>query len=110
MGSRPTGNKSPESVPLDFYVLSFRAVFGGAVEGDICDFGVCNGNLKAIPKIAKLRLVQFLLLMCNIFAFACFSQSVTFDGFCENNGWATLMKKRRVISCVDFFWVMSSHS
>ena len=67
-------------------ILGFRTVQGRTVERRFDDFFIRQRNVEARAEFAQLFLVQLLLLVRDVAAFAGFAQAVAFDGLGQDDG------------------------
>ena len=65
-------------------------------------------NVEATAELAEFILVEFLLLMGDVAAFAGFAHAVAFDGLGENNGGPAFMFHRGVIGGVNFHRIVAA--
>ena len=68
------------------HVLDFGAVVGWTIERRFVQLVVGNGNSEARAEDAQLVVVQFLLLVGDVLAFAGFAQAVALDRLRQNDG------------------------
>ena len=68
------------------HILDFRAVVRRAIERRVMQFFVGNWNAKARAEHPQLVVVELLLLVSDVLAFASFAQSVTFNCLGQNDG------------------------
>jgi hypothetical protein len=68
------------------HVLHLEAVLGRAVERGLADLVLRDGNVEAAPELAQLILVELLLLVRDVLAFARFAQAVALDRAAQDHG------------------------
>ena len=73
------------------------------------DLLVGNGNVKAIAELFQGRFVHFFRLVRHVLTFACGTHTVTFNGFCQNQGRTAFgMIHRAVVGVIYFLRVVSA--
>ena len=75
---------------------------GGPIERRLRDLFVADRNVEARAELAQLLLVQLLLLMRDVAAFAGFAEAIAFDGFGENDRGLALVFHRGFVSGINF--------
>ena len=90
------------------HVLDFRAVVGRTIERRVVQFFVGNRNAEARTEHAQFVVVQLLLLVGDVLAFAGFAQSVALDGLRQNDGRRAGVIDRRFIRGVDLDRIVSA--
>ena len=71
-------------------------------------FRIGDGNPEARTEHLQLIVVQLFLLMRNVLAFACFTQTISLDGLGENDGWRARVLYGRLVSGVDFDGIVAA--
>ena len=85
---------SAELLATRLHVFNFRAVIGRTIERRLVQFIVGNRNAEARAEHLQFVLVQLLLLVGDVLAFARFAQSVAFDRLREDNASAPRCDRR----------------
>ena len=84
---------STEGFAASLQIVDFLAVVGRAIERNIADIAIAEGNAKARAELAEFVFVEFLLLVGDVLAFAGFTEAVTFNSAREDDGGAALVFK-----------------
>src|SRR5208337_2141849 len=81
---------------------------GGAIERRIVQLAVWNRNAEARTEDLQLIVIQLLLLVRDVLAFAGFAESIALDGLGENDGRRSRVLHRRLIRGVHFDRVVTA--
>ncbi len=103
-----SGTKPPQLLSPFQQILGFGTVQRRAIEGRFDDFFVGDRNVEATAELAQLPLVQFLLLMGDVAAFAGFAQAVAFDGLGKNNRGPAFVFHRGLVGGVNFLRIVAA--
>ena len=91
-----------------FKVEHFGTVGGWPVKGRFNNFLVADRNIKAGAKSLELVFIELFLGMGNIFTFARFAQTVTFNGMGQHHRWCALMFDRSSIGRINLVGIMAA--
>src|SRR6185312_3975650 len=90
------------------HVSNFSTVVRWTIKRCVMQIFVRNRNSKSRAEHAQLVLIELLLLVCDIFAFTRFAQSVTFNGFGEDDCRRPFVLHRRFVGGMHFDGIMAA--
>src|SRR4029077_14215763 len=92
---------STEGFAASLQIVDFLAVVGRAIERNIADIAIAEGNAKARAELAEFVLVEFHLLVGDVLAFAGFTEAVTFNRARQDDGGAALVFEGGFVGGID---------
>ncbi len=100
------GQVAPQLLPALLQVAHFGAVLGGTVERGAGHLLVRDGDAEAGAELAQLVLVQLLLLVGDVLAFAGLAQAVALGRHGQDDGRLPLVLHGLAVGGVDLVWIV----
>ena len=107
-GTVRDGHVAAQLAPALVQIRHFGAVVGRPVERGVERGFVGNGDLEARPEVRDLLLVELLLLVGNVAAFAGLPETVALDGVGQDQGRLSLRFDRLLIGVVDLARIVAA--
>ncbi len=104
------GNVAAQRFAPRAKVLNLDAILGRPVKRDFDAILVVQGNAEARAELAQLVLVEFLLLVRDVLAFARFAKTVALDGARKNDRRRALVIDSRFIRRIDLARIVSAEA
>src|SRR6185369_5344950 len=97
-----------QRLPAILHLLDFEAVFRRPIEWCFVQLFVWNRNSEARTEQRQLFVVDLLLLVRDVLAFAALAKSITFDGLCKNDRRRSFVLHRRAVGRMHLDWIVSA--
>src|SRR5262249_49534456 len=105
-----SGNKPAQVHASCDEIAHLRTALRRSIKWCIAHLAIRNRDFKSIPEVAQLLLVELLLLVSNVLAFASLAQAVSLDSACENDGWLALMFDGRLKCRINLDRIVTAQS